>query len=170
MTRADFPALFDRHAEPVRPEWIDYNGHMNVAYYVLAFDNATDTFFEAMDFGAAWRKRSGRSFFAVEGHVRYLGETKLGDTLAISTQLVGADAKRIHYFHTMRVAATGAVAATMEFLSLQVDLASRRTVPFAPDDQARIDAFVRAHAGLPLPEAAGRRVSMPHLHGTRPKD
>ncbi|MBI3507132.1 MAG: thioesterase family protein [Proteobacteria bacterium] len=161
--QAGFPAPFDRHAEPVRPEWIDYNGHMNVAFYVLAFDNATDTFFEAMDFGAAWRRRTDRSFFAVEGHVRYLGELKPGETLAITTQLVAADAKRIHYFHTMRNAASGAVAATIEFLSLHVDMRSRRAVPFAPDDRARIDAVARAHAHLPAPEAAGRRVSMPPL-------
>jgi acyl-CoA thioester hydrolase len=161
----DFPAPFDRHAEPVRPEWIDYNGHMNVAYYVLAFDNATDTFFEAMDFGEAWRRRSGRSFFAVEGHIRYLGELKPGETLTVETVLLAADAKRIHYFHTMRNAATGAIAATVEFLSLHVDMAGRRSVAFSPDDRARIDGFVRAHAGLARPEAAGRRVSMPPLRG-----
>ncbi len=161
---AAFPAPFDRHAEPVRPDWIDYNGHMNVAYYVLAFDNATDTFFEAMDFGAVWRKRSNCSFFAVEGHVRYLGELKLGEMIAVSTHLIAADAKRIHYFHTMRNAATGAVAATVEFLSLHVDMASRRAVPFRPDDRQRIDSFARAHAGMPVPEAVGRRIAMPPLH------
>lgn len=160
------PVPFDRHVEPVRPEWIDYNGHMNVSYYVLAFDNATDTFFEAMDFGAAWRTRSNRSFFAVEGHIRYLGELRPGERLAVTIQLLGADAKRIHYFHTMTNAATGAIAATAEFLSLHVDMASRRSVPFAAEDQARIDAVARAHAGLPRPEAAGRRVAMPPLRAT----
>jgi len=164
MTEASkFPAPFDRHVEPVRPEWIDYNGHMNVAYYVLAFDYATDTFFEAMDFGEAWRRRSGRSFFAVEGHIRYLGELKPGERLAVETVLLAADAKRIHYFHTMRNAATGAIAATVEYLSLHVDMAGRRSVAFSPEDRVRIDGFARAHAGLARPEAAGRRVSMPPL-------
>jgi acyl-CoA thioester hydrolase len=168
--QADFPAPFDRHVEPVRPEWIDYNGHMNVAFYVLAFDNATDVFFEAMDFGAAWRRRTNCSFFAVEGHVRYLGETKLGDRLAVSTRLIGADAKRIHYFHEMRAGESGALAATMEFLSLHVDMGARRAVPFAPDDRARVDAFARAHAHLPVPDAAGRRVAMPPLRPAAGKD
>jgi len=160
-----FPTPFDRHVEPVRSEWIDYNGHMNVAYYVLAFDNATDTFFEAMDFGESWRRRSGRSFFAVEGHIRYLGELKLGERLAVETVVLAADSKRIHYFHSMRNAATGAIAATVEFLSLHVDMAGRRSVAFAPEDRVRIDGYAHAHAGLARPDAAGRRVSMPPLRG-----
>ncbi len=160
---AAFPAPFDRHVEPVRPEWIDYNGHMNVAYYVLAFDNATDVFFEAIGFGADWRKATGRSFFAVDAHVRYVAELRPGENLAVSTQLLSADAKRIRYFHTMRNAATGDLAATVEFLSLHVDMARRRVVAFSPADQARIDAIAQAHAGLPVPEVAGRGIALPPL-------
>lgn len=158
MTDAAFPAPYARHVEPVRPEWIDYNGHLNVAFYVLAFDNATDTLFEAIDFGAAWRKRTHRSFFAVEGHVRYLAELTLGDDMAVATQILKVDAKRFHYFHTLRNRASGALCATMEMLSLHVDLGSRRAVAFAPDDRQRIDAFAAAHAHLPLPDGAARAV------------
>jgi acyl-CoA thioester hydrolase len=155
-----FPAPFDRHVEPIRPEWIDYNGHMNVAYYVLVFDNATDVLFEAMDFGSAWRKRSGRSFFAVEAHVRYLAELTLGDDAAVETQILSVDAKRLHYFHTLRHKTTGVAAATMEMLSLHVDLGMRRAVAFAPDDRARIDGFAQAHARLLMPIAAGRAIAL----------
>ena len=137
------------HVEPVRPEWIDYNGHMNVAYYLVAFDNATDAFFDALGFDEAWRKRTGHSFFAVEGHIRYLGETKLA-----------ADAKRIHYFHTMRVEGSGAIASTFECLSLHVDMRTRKSAPFAPDDLARVREVVAAHAALPPPEGVGRAVKM----------
>jgi acyl-CoA thioester hydrolase len=158
MNATAFSAPFDRHAEPVRPEWIDYNGHLNVAFYVLAFDNATDTLFEAIDFGAAWRKRTNRSFFAVEAHVRYLAELTLGDDMAIATQILNVDAKRFHYFHALRNRATGTLCATMEMLSLHVDLGSRRATAFAQDDHVRIDAFAKAHAHLPLPEGAGRAV------------
>jgi acyl-CoA thioester hydrolase len=160
MKQASFSAPFDRHAEAIRPEWIDYNGHMNVAFYVLVFDNATDALFEAMDFGAAWRRRSGCSFFAVEAHVRYLAELTLGAEVRVATQILGADAKRLHYFHTLRHKTTGMVAATMEMMSLHVDLGTRRAVPFAPDDRARIDAFAAAHAGLPAPDGAGRAVGL----------
>ncbi|MBI1243415.1 MAG: thioesterase-like protein [Alphaproteobacteria bacterium] len=136
---------------------------MNVAYYVLAFDNATDVFFEAVGFGEAWRKATGRSFFAVDAHVRYIGELKPGERLAVATHLLAADTKRIRYFHTMRNADTGTVAATVEFLSLHVDMVTRRVVAFGPEDQARIDSFARAHANLPVPEAAGRGISLPAL-------
>ena len=158
--QAAFAAPFDRHAEAIRPEWIDYNGHMNVAFYVLVFDNATDALFEAMDFGAAWRKRSGRSFFAAEAHVRYLAELTLGEEVRVATQILGADAKRLHCFHSMRRKKTGIVAATMEMLSLHVDLGMRRAVPFAQDDRARIAGFAAAHAGLPIPDGAGRAVGL----------
>jgi acyl-CoA thioester hydrolase len=144
----------------IEPSWIDYNGHLNVAYYVLVFDNATDALFEAMDFGAAWRKRSGRSFFAVEAHVRYLAELTLGDDVCVATQILGTDDKRLHYFHTLRHKTAGTVAATMEMLSLHVDLGMRRAIPFAPDDRARIAGFAQAHAKLPTPDGAGRAVGL----------
>lgn len=146
-----------RHTEPVRPEWIDYNGHMNVAYYLVAFDNATDALFDALGFDEAWRKRTGRSFFAVEGHIRYLGETKLGQVLEVESLLLAVDAKRIHYFHTMRVQGAPAIAATFESLSLHVDMATRRSAPFSPEDLARARAAVST---LPPPDGVGRAVSM----------
>ena len=146
-----------RHVEPVRPEWIDYNGHMNVAYYLVAFDNATDVLFDALGFDEAWRKRTGRSFFAVEGHIRYLGETKLGQNLEVESRLLAVDAKRIHYFHTMRIEGEAAVAATFESLSLHVDMATRRSAPFSPEDLARARAAVST---LPPPEGVGRAVAM----------
>lgn len=158
--QAAFSAPFDRHAEVIRPEWIDYNGHMNVAFYVLVFDNATDALFEAMDFGAAWRKRSERSFFAVEAHVRYMAELTLGDAVRVATQILAADDKRLHCFHTLRHKTTGTVAATMEFLALHVDLGTRRAIQFAPDDRARIASFAAAHAELPMPDGAGRAVGL----------
>jgi acyl-CoA thioester hydrolase len=151
---------FARHVEPVRPEWIDYNGHMNVAYYLVAFDNATDVFFDALGFDAAWRARSGCSFFAVEGHIRYLGETKLGQNLAVETRLLAADAKRIHYFHTMRVEGSDAIASTFESLSLHVDMATRRSAKFAAEDLARVRAVAAVHAKLPPPDGVGRAVAM----------
>jgi acyl-CoA thioester hydrolase len=157
---AAFAAPYDRHAEAIRPEWIDYNGHMNVAFYVLVFDNATDALFEAMDFGAAWRKRSGRSFFAVEAHVRYLAELTLGDEVRVATQILGEGDKRLHYFHTLRHKTTGTLAATMEMLSLHVDLGMRRAIPFADDDRARIAGFAASHAALPIPDGAGRAVGL----------
>ena len=156
----NFPTPFDRHSERVRPEWIDYNGHMNVAYYVVAFDNAVDVLFDALGYGRDWREAAQRSFFAVEAHIRYLGELKLGTLLAVESRLLGADAKRIHHFHTMRNAETGAIAATFEVLSLAVDMTTRKagSLP-AADLQRALDA-VEAHACLPRPDGVGRAIAM----------
>lgn len=158
MTADQIPVPFDRHRATVRPEWIDYNGHMNVAYYVLAFDQATDTFFDFLGVGEAYRKATGFSFFALEQHVTYQGEVKLGDPLRISTQLLGHDAKRIQFFHRMYHAGTGRLAATIEDLGLHVDLTTRKAVAFPADIQARLAAVAAAHAVLPRPAEAGRGI------------
>ena len=89
------------HRDTVRPDWIDFNGHMNVAYYVLAFDGATDRFFDHLGLDAAYRHATNRSTFALEQHILYLREVKEGDPLRFTTQLIDHDAKRIHYFHRM---------------------------------------------------------------------
>lgn len=156
----NFPTPFERHSERVRPEWIDFNGHMNVAYYVVVFDNAVDVLFEALGLGRDWRIASGRSHFAVEAHIRYLGEVKLGDPLKVETRLLGADAKRLHHFHIMRNAETGAIAATFEVMSLVIDMATRKAGSMAPDDLKRALDAVAAHATLPLPDGVGRAVAM----------
>jgi len=156
----NFPTPFDRHRERVRPEWLDYNGHMNVAYYVVVFDNAVDMLFDEMGFGRAWREAAQRSFFAVEAHIRYLGEVKRDAPLAVESRLLGADAKRIHHFHIMRHAATGALAATFEGLSLAIDMTTRKAGSLPKDDLQRALDAVAAHAKLPVPDGVGRAVAM----------
>src|SRR5690606_38613125 len=89
------------HREAIRPEWIDYNGHLNVAYYVLVFDHATDRFFDRLGLDAAWRAAENRSTFALEQHVMHLRELKLGDSVVVTTQLLDYDARRLHFFHAM---------------------------------------------------------------------
>jgi acyl-CoA thioesterase FadM len=83
----------------VKPEWIDYNGHMNVAYYVLAFDKALDNFCDRIDVGAAYVKRTNQSIFTLEMHVHYRQEVLEGDPLRFTFQLLDADEKRMHYRH-----------------------------------------------------------------------
>ncbi len=78
-------APLELHHETVRPEWIDYNGHMNVAYYVLAFDLATDSFFDFLGLDEAYRETSGNSTFAVEAHITYQRELAEGDPLRFAT-------------------------------------------------------------------------------------
>jgi acyl-CoA thioester hydrolase len=154
------PAPFDRYRGEVLPEWIDANGHMNLAYYIVLFDYATDALFGAIDIGYAYKDRTGHGTFAVETHNLYERELLEGDAVRITTQILHADTKRLHLAHEM-FAADGARAATQELLYLHVDLGRRRVAPFPADAQQRVDAAAAAHAHLPLPDWVGRRIAMP---------
>ncbi len=154
------PAPFDAHRETVRPEWIDYNDHMNVAFYVLVFDHGTDAFFEWLGMGETYRQRTNCSSMALETHITYQGEVRLGDPLRVTTQLVGFDVKRIHFFHRMYHAEKGYLAATYECLSIHVDLGQRRSAPFPADLQRRLSDVAAAHACLPRPAELGRSVGL----------
>jgi acyl-CoA thioester hydrolase len=155
------PATLRLHVETVRPEWIDYNGHMNVAYYVLAFDHATDMLFDHLAVGESYRRTSGCSFFAVRQRIDYLREVSSGDRLTFETQFLGFDDKRMHFHHRMFHAEQGFLAATTELLALHVDLAARRAAPIAPDARARIEVLARLHAMLPEPPGVGEGIGLP---------
>lgn len=146
------------HVETVRPEWIDYNGHMNVAYYLLAFDHATDAVLDHFLIGRQYAETQNRSMFVVEAHLTYAREVTEGDRLRFASTVLAADTKRLHLFHTMHHADEGFLAATAEFMLVHVDLADRRAVPFPEATRVRLDAVARAHAGLERPPQAGRAV------------
>lgn len=158
---ADAP--FDRYRGAVLPAWIDYNGHMNVAYYLLAFDQATDLFFDHLGLDAAHREATGGTTFAGDIHLTYQRELREGDPLRVTAQLLGYDDKRLRFFQRMHHAEEGFLAATMECLTLYVDLARRRVAPFPTEVQARLAAVQAAHRGLPLPPEAGRVIAKPPL-------
>jgi len=149
------------HEDVVRAEWIDANGHMNLAYYIVIFDHATDVAFEALDIGTAYREQTGNSSFIVETHTLYEREAKEGERLRVTTRLLGVDAKRVHLFHEMFRANADERVAAHELLALHIDMRTRRTAPFPPDKHAALAAAVRAQADRPLPNGVGRRIAMP---------
>jgi acyl-CoA thioester hydrolase len=150
----------DVYRAPVEAAWIDYNGHMNVAYYVLMFDRATDALLDRLGIGAAYRQRTNHSLFVLETHVTYEREVKAGDALRVTTQLVDADAKRLHLFHAMYHDAAGYRAATTELLLVHVDLAGPAARPFAANEKAAIDAMLAEHRELPRPAQLGRVIGL----------
>ncbi len=145
----------------VLPEWIDVNGHMNLAYYVLLFDQGTDAVYDALGVGHAYRKATGNSTFTAETHTLYERELLVGERVRMTTRLLGADAKRLHYFNEMFHAEQGHRVAAQELMALHIDLRVRRTAPFPPAVLERLQAAVRAQAGEPLPPGIGRRIAMP---------
>lgn len=152
--------LLALHREVVPPEWIDYNGHMNMAYYLLAFDHASDRLFDLLDLGMAYRQRANHGLFTLETHATYERELRLGDPITFTTQLLDYDAKRIHYFHCMHHAAEGYLAATNELICLHVDLSARRAAPLPAEALARLEGVMAAHRGLPRPPQAGRVIGI----------
>jgi len=156
--RVDAPLAL--HAETVQPAWIDYNGHMNLAYYMLAFDHATDAFFDHIGLGAAYLARSGGSTFALEAHITYEREMMAGAPMRFTTQLLGHDAKRLHYMHFMYHGDEGWLAATNELISLHVDMTARRSAPMPDSVRHRLDAIAVGHDKLERPPQAGRVISL----------
>jgi len=153
-------ALLRLHEEAVRPEWIDFNGHMNLAYYVLAFDHATDKFLNHLSLGEAYLRRAQCSVFVLETHVVYKREMKLGDRMRFTTQLLGYDAKRLRYIHHMYHAEQGFLAAINEILGVHVDMRARRAAPIPPDAVAALVQLQAAQAHLPAPADAGRAIDL----------
>jgi acyl-CoA thioester hydrolase len=152
---------FPQFEGEVQPEWIDANGHMNLAYYVVLFDRATDLVYDVVGVGQAYREATGNSTFTAETHTLYEREVRLGERVRVVGHLLGADTKRLHYFHEMFHAEGGQRVAAQELMALHIDMASRRVAPFPPDLHARIQAMVRERAGRELPKGVGRRIAMP---------
>jgi acyl-CoA thioester hydrolase len=156
-----FPAPFDRYRGEVLPQWIDANGHMNLAYYTVLFDYATDALFDAIGIGREYKDATNHGTFAVETHNLYERELLERERVRITTQILGADDKRLHLAHEMFMLAAGQRAATQELMYLHVDLGARRVVPFLDAARERVSKAAAAHAYLPRPDWVGRRIQMP---------
>ena len=156
-----FFAPFVSSIMTVEPQWIDYNGHLNMAYYNVLFDRAVDEAYELIGVGFDYLKRHKHSTFTAEAHVRYLRELNEGDPVRVTFQLLDYDAKRIHYFEQLFHAAEGWVSATSENMTLHVDMTAKKVAPFPDLVMRSLAAMKAAHARLPRPEAAGRRIAMP---------
>lgn len=149
------------HRTTIKPEWLDYNGHMNEAYYVLVFSHATDDFMDFAGMHADYRARANASVYTLETHVVYLLEAGEGAPLTVETRLIGFDAKRFHLFHGMRHGDGGDLLATGEHMLLHVDMGGPRSAPFPPDIAARLGEIDVAHGKLARPDQAGRSIALP---------
>lgn len=144
--------------QTVRPEWIDYNGHMSEAFYVLVFGHATDAMMIETGLGPRYREQSNCSLYTAEAHVRYLLEVEEGSELTVRTSILGADAKKVRFAHEMFVGdpdADGAEpVATTELLGIHVDQGKGRAAPLPDAVQERFTGLVTKD----LPDWAGRAI------------
>jgi acyl-CoA thioester hydrolase len=153
------PTPFAQHRGAVQDAWIDANEHMNVAYYVVAFDRATDDFFDYVGLTRDYREGANCTTYALELHATYVRELKLGQNYLITTQLLDGDNKRLHFFHQMYNdtprESERYLAATLEGISMHIDRTGPRGAPFPDAMTHHVQAIVDAHGQLPRPRQAG---------------
>lgn len=137
----------------VEPGWIDFNGHMRDAYYVLVVSYANDALMEELGLGPAYLKANNATLYNLESHTRYLLEAHEGDRIGVDMRLLGADAKRLHLFSEVR-RADGALLALNEEMLMHVSREGERpaAAPFPPEVQERVSARLARDAALPAPE------------------
>ena len=146
----------------VLPEWIDHNGHMNVAYYVLAFDLVTDAVYETWGLGLDYPEREKHAIFTLGMNIDYVSEVFDGEPLSVTTQLLDMDHKRIHYLHTMVHGDDQRLVACNECLCMNISLDNRRSAPFPPSVRNKLKPVFLEHQKLALPDGVGRTLKIPH--------
>ena len=156
----DIPTPFISSVSHVKPEWIDHNGHMNVAYYLLAFDESVGELFRYMGITHAYRREQQAGTFVGDFHIQYVRELMQGDPFRVEHQIVDCDAKRIHFCQQMFQADEGYLAARSEVISLHMDMRERRVSPMPTAMFAHIDNIRAAHAALPVPPKQGRTIAV----------
>ncbi|MGO4386865.1 acyl-CoA thioesterase [Microvirga sp. 2YAF29] len=156
-----FFAPFVSSTMRVEPAWIDFNGHLNMAYYHVIFDRAMAEAFDLLGIGPDDAEERKGSFFTAEVHTVYKRELKLNDPVRVTFQLVDHDEKRLHYYLEIRHATEGWVSATMEGMSLHVNLETRKVTPFPDDIGANLAVMKAAHGRLAKPQPLGRVIGIP---------
>ncbi len=144
----------------VSADWIDYNGHMNDACYVLVFSKAIDEFMLRIGLDEAFREQHQVSIYTLQSMVHYLQEVSGGEPLRVEVQLLESDAKKLRVYFRMFQADSGDELAAMETLLLHMDMAAKRAAPFLMQTQSLVDAVQLAHAGLEFPALAGRSIAL----------
>ena len=148
----------------VEKDWIDYNGHMNMAYYNVLFDRCADQAFDHLGIGAEYARSRSMTIYTAEIHVCYVRELHLGDEIQCSFHLLDHDAKRLHVFQEI-THRDGWLSATCEALSLHVDMTGPRVATFPDDVASNVTRMAADHAGLPKPERSGRTIGIRRKSG-----
>jgi acyl-CoA thioester hydrolase len=153
------PALIT-YRTPVQEDWVDYNGHLRDAFYLLIFSYATDALMECIGLDADTRGQSGNSLFTLEAHVNYLHEVKLGTEVWVQTQIIGFDRKRLHVYHSLHRAGFDEVLAASEQMLLHVDLAGPKSAPFSERSNGLLQRLAHEQHKLPAAKYVGRVMSL----------
>ncbi len=153
------------HEDVVRDEWVDYNGHLRDAYYLLIFSFATDALLDRIGLDDAARRARGRSVYTLEAHVNYLHEVKAGARVRIDARVLAHDAKRVHLYLEMFAAGVDGAVAASEQMLLHVDTRGPASAPFDADVAERVAALAAQQRDAPAPAYAGRVIGLPARRG-----
>lgn len=152
-------ALFRSAERRIKPDWLDYNGHMNMAYYAVLFDEAADELYPYIGFGPEYQK-TGFTTYTAEFHICYLRELHLNDRVTVTLQMLDFDEKRFHTYQEIWHE-DGWCAATGESMGLHVDQSGPHVAPMPEHILEKLKSLRDAHAHLPTPDRAGRRIGIP---------
>ena len=142
----------------VLAEWLDYNDHMNVAYYIAVFDMGIDDLKVVYGVSGSYIEAQKRSTVALEAHITYQNEATMGEKLRVETRIIDFDAKRTHLYQEMYRGDD--LLATQETLSISFDLNARKSCEFEPRIAENIAALCEAQRELERPEWVGRAVGI----------
>ena len=154
------PAL-TTYTTRISADWVDYNGHLRDAFYLLIFSYATDALMDRLGMDSNHREASGHSLFTLELHLNYLHEVKLDTEVEVRTQIIGHDRKRLHLYHSLHKVGDDLELAGNEQMLLHVDLAGPRSAPFSEPVLQRLQAIAAEQADLPAPAWIGRVIALP---------
>ena len=149
------------HRTTVRPEWVDYNGHMSESCYLLVFGDSADAFFRLIGIDERYRA-AGHSLYTVQTHLHHRREAAEADPLACSLQLVDHDDRRLHIYHEMTHAETGVLLAAAEQLLVHVDMTAGRSSPLPEVVLKGVSAVHQAHSGLTRSTLIGQPLVIRH--------
>lgn len=158
-------ALLTTWRGTVSADWVDFNGHLRDAFYMLLFSFGSDGMMDLIGLDEAGRAATGHSMFTLECHVNYLLEVRQGAAVEVRTQFIGHDAKRLHFCHSLHLADAQPAMAISAQMCMNIDMGARRSTPFAPPVLARIQAIAAQHANLPRPDYLGRVIALPGQPG-----
>ena len=154
------PEPLSTYRSEVLPEWVDYNGHLRDAYYLLLFSLATDALMDQLGLDAPGRAATGHSLYTLECHLNFVHEVKLGQQVEVRTQILGHDHKRLHLNHSLHLLGQAPQLAACEQMLLNVATALGRAAPFAETVHGKVATLARLHQGLPAPQFAGRAIRL----------
>lgn len=144
----------------VQEAWIDYNGHLNAGYYLVAFDDAIAPWMDYIGMGTAHREVHDITTFSAENHITYVREIGPDEPYVISVQLLSFDRKRVHAFQAMTQTRDDYLVATCEVMSLHIDGPTRRVGPMTDEPYRRLGEIWAAHQHLALPPQVGHVITV----------